>query len=323
MKSSGEHVVRRRLADGSVKEYRYARSKAPRTARIAPGSLGALIQDYKASPEWGALRANTRDQYTRYLRTLEILHDIPAANVRKRDILRLRNALATKSGNGAAQAFVRVAQSLFTWACESDLLESSPATKIKPLPKGELRAWSAAEADFAERHLPEELRRVVVLARHTGQRRGDLCAMTWKDYDGRRIRVRQEKTDVQLSVPAPQALRRELDVWRPDDSKGTILTTKRGLPWEPQHLSMMLPRWLLRIDMPNPDGMNMHGLRKLAAASLAEAGCSVHEIAAITGHKTLSMVQHYTKSADQEGLADAAIERLETRVGKRPVKRRK
>jgi integrase len=38
----------------------------------------------------------------------------------------------------------------------------------------------------------------------------------------------------------------------------------------------------------------MHGLRKAAARPLAEAGCTTHEIAAITGHKTLSEVERYT-----------------------------
>jgi integrase len=57
-------------------------------------------------------------------------------------------------------------------------------------------------------------------------------------------------------------------------------------------------------------GLNVHGLRKLAAANLAEAGCSTLEIAAITGHASLGMVQLYTKSADQERMATAAIVRL-------------
>ncbi len=62
-----------------------------------------------------------------------------------------------------------------------------------------------------------------------------------------------------------------------------------------------------------PKGLNVHGLRKAAARRLAEAGCSASEIAAITGHKSLSMVQLYTASADQEKLAEAAVARLQGR----------
>ena len=52
-----------------------------------------------------------------------------------------------------------------------------------------------------------------------------------------------------------------------------------------------------------------HGLRKAAARRLAEAGCTMHEIAAITGHASLSEVQRYTKAADQKRLALSAMEK--------------
>jgi integrase len=52
-----------------------------------------------------------------------------------------------------------------------------------------------------------------------------------------------------------------------------------------------------------------HGLRKAAARRLAEAGCTLHEIAAVTGHKTLSQIERYTRAASQEALNASAIEK--------------
>ena len=55
-----------------------------------------------------------------------------------------------------------------------------------------------------------------------------------------------------------------------------------------------------------------HGLRKSATKALADAGCSPHEIMAITGHKTLAMVREVLRSkAEQKKLAKAAILKLE------------
>jgi integrase len=51
-------------------------------------------------------------------------------------------------------------------------------------------------------------------------------------------------------------------------------------------------------------------LRKAALTRLADAGCSAHEIAAISGHKTLSEVQRYTNATNQAKLARAAMERI-------------
>ena len=55
----------------------------------------------------------------------------------------------------------------------------------------------------------------------------------------------------------------------------------------------------------------LHGLRKAAARRLAEAGCSPHQIMAITGHKSLDEVQRYCDAARQVGLARDAIDALE------------
>jgi integrase len=44
-----------------------------------------------------------------------------------------------------------------------------------------------------------------------------------------------------------------------------------------------------------------------AARRLAEAGCSTHQIASVTGHKTLKEVEHYTQAANQERMAQDAM----------------
>ncbi len=59
------------------------------------------------------------------------------------------------------------------------------------------------------------------------------------------------------------------------------------------------------------EGLTFHGLRYTAATKLAEAGCSLKEIAAITGHRSLAMLEKYSRGADQKKLAGAAMLRLE------------
>ncbi|MFP6730919.1 MAG: tyrosine-type recombinase/integrase, partial [Alphaproteobacteria bacterium] len=58
-------------------------------------------------------------------------------------------------------------------------------------------------------------------------------------------------------------------------------------------------------------GMTYHGLRYTAAARLAEAGCTLKEIASITGHRSLGMIAKYSRDADQKKLSGAAIVALE------------
>lgn len=63
-------------------------------------------------------------------------------------------------------------------------------------------------------------------------------------------------------------------------------------------------------DEANLTHCSSHGLRKAAAARLAEMGCSDREIMSITGHRTASEVDRYTRGARQRVMAQTAITRL-------------
>ena len=69
----------------------------------------------------------------------------------------------------------------------------------------------------------------------------------------------------------------------------------------------LIQRWTEDAKLPQ---CSAHGLRKACARRLAEAGATAHEIGAVTGYKTLALVQSYTEAAGREGMADSAIEKL-------------
>lgn len=316
-----ERVVRKRLSDGTIKEYRYApwRPKPP-SPRDPPGSVGALLAAYRMSPEWRRLRPSTKATYNVYLRELE--EDggsaMPAAAVTRKYLVDIRNAIAVGRGNGAATGFVRAAKALFGWAEENEYIPFNPAAKVKPLEGGHLPPWS--EADFARALavLDEPYRRIVVLGGYTGLRRVDLARLAWTAYDGQRIRLVQVKTDEPVTVPVHSALKAELDAWRREATGLLILKPPRAERWTVNHMSREMARVTREAGLPR---LGVHGLRKLAATRLAEAGCTVHEIAAVLGWRTLSMAQLYTEAANRERLAEAAVLRLERRTTNRTTTR--
>lgn len=313
-----DKVVRKRLANGTIKEYRYARTPTVATARNKPGTIGALIQAYRESPEWRDLRPRSRDFKSFYLRLLEQRPAMPLTDFTRKEVIQARNILAAERGNATANCFVATASALFGWAVENDHMEINPVVRIRPLETGELRAWTAEEYDRIVPRLPEPLRRAAVLARYTGQRRSDLITMRWSQYDGRVIRLTQQKTGKSLVIPAALVLRDELEAWRSGQvvplPNQTILTTARGKAWNADYLTRCMWEAVPEID-PNGAGLNVHGFRKLCAATLVELGCSEHEAAAITGHDDMSTLRVYTRSARQEKLAHAAVARLDNREG--------
>lgn len=303
-------VVRHRLADGTVKEYAYGAWEPAKTSKIKPDTLDALLAAFRGSPEYAAKAKATKANYAIYMRELDRIGALPIRDVNRKRLLALRDAIARTRGNGAGTGFGRVASTVFGWALERGWIEHTPLARLKALPGGHLPAWSEDAARIALDKLAEPYRRVVVLALHTAQRRSDLIAMTWGAYDGTHIRLRQIKTGVALTLPVHRTLKRELDAWKEDRTSTSILTAPQGQPWTPEHLSREMGARLNALGLP---GLNLHGMRKLAATRLAEAGCSPHEIASITGHRTLAMVELYTRSVDQGRLASAAISRLTKR----------
>jgi integrase len=308
------HVVKKRLADGSIREYIYDRTRR-KEQPIEAKSLLALLRAYQRSPEWARLRPVTQATAETYLRPLLKIGHYRVEDVRRKHILLIRDRMADTRGHGAAAAFCRAASRLFSWAVDREWIEHSPATRLRGgLDSGTLPTWTMEQAIHAIAALPPPYSRAVMLALHTGQRRGDLCRLRWDAFTGSHLLVAQQKTAKRgreaapLSIPLRPEMIAALDAWKRDARGLTILETARGKPWIPGYLSRTLPLELQRTGLPR--GLNIHGLRKLAAVTLAEAGCSTHEIAAITGHRTLAMVQHYTEAVNQRTLSEAAVVKL-------------
>ena len=93
----------------------------------------------------------------------------------------------------------------------------------------------------------------------------------------------------------------------------TFLLTDRGAPFTKEWFG----NWMRdRCDEAGLPQCSSHGLRKLAATRLANAGCSEREIMAITGHKSVAEVSRYTKARDQAKLAEQTMARLRKRTNR-------
>src|SRR5262249_10288541 len=90
----------------------------------------------------------------------------------------------------------------------------------------------------------------------------------------------------------------------------TFLVTEFGRPFTPAGFGWFREQ----CDMANLRHCSFHGLRKAASVRLAEAGCTPHEIAAITGHASLKEIVRYTQTADRKRLAKTAMEKVKRRT---------
>jgi integrase len=168
--------------------------------------------------------------------------------------------------------------------------------------------WTDGEiAQFEARHpVGTKARLALALGVYTAQRRGDVVRLGPQHIRGNALVVRQQKTGASLSIPVHPDLRRVLEAT--PTGHLTLLVTKTGKSYAANDFSEQFRRWC--DDAGLPPACSFHGLRKAALTRLADAGCSVHEIAAISGHKSLKEIARYTAAADQARLAREAMARV-------------
>ena len=272
------------------------------------GSFGALVNEYLNSAEFKDNKESTRREYRRVLEVLQFAHgDKPLRALRRRHIRRMRDERAETPG--AANTVVRMLKIILNFAVEEELIEASPAAKMKLLKVGEWRAWTDEECLTYEARWPQGTmqRRAYALASYTGQRKGDVALMIRAHRKDGMIRIVQGKTGEEVWIPEHRELTAELG--RGQTGHISLLTTSHGKGFDAVYFGAWFAESIE--DAGLPDDCVLHGLRKTAARKLADAGCSEDEIKSITGHTTSLMVGHYTKTADKKKRATAAILKLE------------
>jgi integrase len=85
----------------------------------------------------------------------------------------------------------------------------------------------------------------------------------------------------------------------------TFLHTAHGKPRSAYGLANDFAKWAREAGLPNH--CRLHGLKKAGMARRADAGYSTQELMADSGHKTLAMVELYTKDANQKRLAASGM----------------
>ncbi len=133
------------------------------------------------------------------------------------------------------------------------------------------------------------------------QRPGDWVDFTWVDYDGGSLKLRQNKTDVQLYLPCTEALKVALDSAKAALSVAPmpnrhILTKSDGMPMNYHAMAKIMIAERKRLGLM---AFDQHALRYRGVMELAWADCSDDEIASYSGHTTKAMIQKYAGEARQ------------------------
>lgn len=286
--------------------------REPIGKRAAPaGTFAKLIAEYYASSDFRGMRASSQVVVRSSLEAFARDHGHRAvADLERKHVSRIIGDMAEKPG--AANNLLRRLRTLMAFAIANGYRADDPTAKVKAYKPGHHHTWTEDELAQYEARWPVGTRErtAYALALYTGQRRGDIARMTWRDYDEAAgvIHVVQQKTGAKLEIPVHARLREMLATWPREHLM--IFVTDRGAPFAPAGFGLFVAAAIDAAGL--PDRCVLHGLRKAAARRLAEAGCSTKQIAAVTGHQSLQQIENYTRAAAQRVLATAAIGRLES-----------
>lgn len=289
---------------------RLARAPTIQSKAPASGTFDALCVSYYNSPAFMGLQPGTRATYRQIIdRWREEHGNKRVAHLRRTDILAHMSARAEASGPHSANNLLAKLKILCRFAVENEWRRDDPAASVRNMrAKSEgFKAWTEEDIAAFVAHWPKGTRPylALVLLLYTGQRRGDVVKMGRQHVSGQTIRVVQQKTGARLIIPLHATLRAAID--RTPKANLTFLMTEYGKPFSGAGFGNLFRDWCADAGL---KGLSAHGLRKAAARRLAEAGCGALQIAAVTGHKTLSELQVYTAAADQERMARDAMKRI-------------
>lgn len=278
----------------------------------AQGTIGALIVSYKKSAAYVGLRDTSKKGYSsrlEYVRT-EHGHRSVSGLTRERIITGILQPLADRPG--AAHDTLKKLRILIRHAIDLGWLKHDPSIGIKRAKLKRIRSWTEAEIEIYRAHWPlgTRQRTAFELFLNVGQRRSDVVRIAWPHINKQnKITIQQQKTGRKLIIPLHRDALAALS--RADRSHICILTTAYGQPFSVDGFSQFMREAITAAGLPL--ACQPHGLRKATGRRLAEAGATAKQIMAILGHTTLAEAEKYIEEADQIGLAEDAMTKLEKR----------
>jgi len=168
-------------------------------------------------------------------------------------------------------------------------LAENPAKQVKRPPKapGRERRLNLEEWDKVLSCLSETkgVTEVVQLLLATGMRRGELLSAQWQhiNLEDRFIFLPDSKNGQSRRVPLSTAAVRILET--------LPKTGDRLFNIRPQSVSQAFARACRRAGIAD---LRLHDLRHECVSRLFEKGLNVMEVSAVSGHRTLNMLQRYT-----------------------------
>jgi integrase len=286
---------------------------------ISEDSIDSLIQAYLQSADFkGGLSPTSQDTYRRLITKFADrsvagsiapirFGTLPASKLERRHVLKVRDEMVEVpcSFNDTINRMSTV----YEFGIDHELIENNPFKRIKKLKSNGtgFEPWSREDVAKFKARWPwgTSQRLALELLLLTAQRGGDIRVMGPHNVVDGMFVIDPSKAGNEVACDISPELRTHLNglprgqqtfivnIW------GRSFTKKSFCPW----FSKAARDAGLK-------GRTAHGIRKSVPTWMVEAGATEQEAAAVTGHRSPRMIQHYTKTACQTQLSRSAWDKL-------------
>jgi integrase len=280
-----------------------------RDAAASRITVGSLIDLYLRRRVYGRLRT-AKGIESRLRRTLVPILQRYAADVCRRDIREILDAMVDQGKGREAEKRRQVCTAMFRWALSQDIVETDPTAGLKAYDPGTPRdrvltveeietLWKWLDSDSVHPDVADILKIELL----TGARCGEICGLHVQEIDRLKwiwtLPPERSKNGRQRVTPILGVAR---DILEPrlttSVDKGPLFMIESGAIMTSAHIGHYLLTRGARLPIAK---FTSHDLRRTFATMLAEMGVALDLVAAIVGHEsggrnTRTLVRHYVRS---------------------------
>jgi len=279
----------------------------PVPTRGGKGTLEWLIRQYMESTAWAGLSVATRKQRGNIFRHVitkagkEAFEDVTAKAIEK--------AMDDRAETpDAARNFLESMRGLFRWAKKAEHVETDPTAALRAHRRRTegFPVWTEDDCAAYEARWPlgSKERLAYVILACTGLRRGDAAILGRQHAKDGILTMRTEKTGEVVTIPILPAMLEAIEAGPCGDLTFVVNSNGKGFTKE------SFGNWFHDACRAAGIEKSAHGLRKLAATRLANAGATVAQLEAWFGWRGGGMASLYTRAADRKRLAYSAASLL-------------
>lgn len=198
---------------------------------------------------------------------------------------------------------------IFKKAVQWGYLPASPLRFVKKLKQvpGRVRYVKPAEWQRLLSACSPDMRNLVIFARHTGLRRGEILNLQWTDidWDNKRITVRERKNNTNMIIPIKKSAFNMLTNMHKTATSYYVFPGSDG-----ERRKTTRTAFVAACRRANISDLRFHDLRHTFGSDLINSGADLRTVQQLMGHKSIVSTMRYVHPTEKHmrKVIEAAIE---------------